>query len=196
MQNNPSSTSLQAPQILVDDIVSLDVTFFDFNGIEKSGIIEVHKSIEQDIRDVFNLIYKLQFPIHSAQPVSRFNFDDDISMQANNTSAYNFRTVALDPTRVSNHGYGLAIDINPVQNPYIKEEVILPPTSIYNVHTPGTLNKEHPIVVFMKDRGFIWGGDWDKPYLDYQHFHKEPSVELLAKYSYEIKNILHVENRP
>lgn len=196
MTRSSSSIPLMAPQILLDDIVSLDVTFFDFNGIEKSGIIEVHKSIEQDIRDVFDLIYKLQFPIHSVQPVSGFNFDDDISMQANNTSAYNFRTVALDSSRISNHGYGLAIDINPVQNPYIKEEVILPPTSIYNVHTPGTLNKKHPIVVFMKNRGYIWGGDWDKPYLDYQHFHKEPSVELLAKYSYEIKNILHVENRP
>lgn len=177
-----SSIPLTPPQILLDDIISLPVLFFDFKGIEQKGIIEVHKTIVHDIRDLFTLIHELNFPITSVKPISEFNYDDDISMAANNTSAFNFRTVALEPTRISNHGYGLAIDLNPVQNPYIKNDIVLPPNAMYASDATGTISVDHPITQFMKERGYVWGGNWGKSYLDYQHFHKEPNSNFLKKY--------------
>ncbi|MCI5051470.1 MAG: M15 family metallopeptidase [Candidatus Pacebacteria bacterium] len=193
MQNNPSSIPLQPPQILLDDIVSVQVKFFDFNEEEKVGEIEIHKTIQKDIQELFDLIYELKFPLQSVLPVSEFNYEDDASMNANNTSAFNFRTVALDPSRISNHGYGLAVDINPVQNPYIKGDRVLPESAVYDEAEQGTLSIDHPITQFMKKRGYIWGGDWDKSYLDYQHFHKEPDLKFLSEYESEIAEVL--ENR-
>ncbi|MAQ77016.1 peptidase M15 [Candidatus Campbellbacteria bacterium] len=190
MQNNPSSISLTPPKILLDDIVSLDVKFFDFNKKEQTGIIEVHKSIEQDIRGLFDLIHTIKFPLESVQLMSDFHFDDDASMAMNNTSAFNFRTVTLKPHLVSNHGYGVAIDINPMQNPYIKKENIFPPDAAYDTHQSGTLVADDEIVKFMKSRGYTWGGDWEKPYLDYMHFHKELPEEYLEKYQAEISKVL------
>ena len=188
--NKPSSYRLSPPQVLIDDIVDLELSFIDFQGTEKSGTIQVNQYIADDVVDVFKLMIEIGFPIHMMQPVSEFDFSDDKSMIANNSSGFNFRTVALDPSRISNHSYGLAIDINPVHNPYIKGEVTLPPTANYDIDTPGTLHADHPVVVFMKEQGFVWGGDWDKPYRDYQHFHKELPAELEEKYREEIQNVL------
>ncbi len=185
-----SSQSLLAPQILLDDIISLNVDFFDFFGEKQSGVIEVHNSIQNDIQELFRLIFKLQFPIHSVKPISEYNFSDDDSMNANNTSAFNFRTVAMDPTRISHHGYGVAIDINPMQNPYIKGNTVLPSRGVYNVNQLGTLYDNHPIVIFMKERGFVWGGDWEKPYVDYQHFEKSLPEDIKEKYQKVINTVL------
>lgn len=184
-----SSTPLQAPQILLNDIVPLKVRFFDFEKKEKRGVIEIHTRIQKDIQELFQLIYKLKFPLCSVKLISDFNFSDDLSMRANNTSAFNFRTVSMDSSRISNHGYGVALDINPVQNPYIKNDVVLPRQGIYNLEKPGTLHPNHPIVLFMKQRGFIWGGDWNKPYVDYQHFEKPLPNELQERYLIDFKKI-------
>jgi len=181
MKNN-SSIAMKPPQSLLDDIIIINVQFFDFKGKEQEGIIEVHAYIKNDIHKLFQLIHRLKFPLSCVRPIAEFDGSDDDSMRANNTSAFNFRTVALDPERISNHGYGLAIDINPVQNPYIKDTIILPPHAEYIESEPGTMTKYHPITIFMKQRGFVWGGDWNKPYLDYQHFHKDPSTDFLEKY--------------
>ena len=72
------------------------------------------------------------------------------------------------------HAYGYAIDINPVQNPYIKGKAVFPPGAVYNTHKPGTLTYYSPIVKAFIRLGWTWGGNWNS-LKDYQHFEKEPA---------------------
>lgn len=194
-QSIPSSRALICPEILRGDIRSLGVSFINFSGTLETGTIEVHVSIQQDILDAFEFMEDQAFPIHSIKPMHEFQNDDDRSMSENNTSVFCFRTVALQSDKLSLHGYGLAIDINPVQNPYINQGRVLPPNGNYDTSKPGTLYANHPVVKFFKERGFIWGGDWDKPYRDYQHFHKELSQEWMDKYHDAVHQALKVGSK-
>ncbi|MCA9351435.1 M15 family metallopeptidase [Patescibacteria group bacterium] len=190
MNHEPSSHALTPPQILLDDIVALDVSFIDFDGREGTGVIEVHKSIADDVRDVFALMHQMKFPLQSVRPMSEFDYDDDASMAANNTSAFNFRTVTLDPTRLSLHSYGLAIDINPKTNPYINGDRVLSEGATYDPAAEGALYLGHPVVEFFTSRGFVWGDAWDKPYRDIQHFHKPWNDSFEERYRYEVEKTL------
>ena len=91
-------------------------------------------------------------------------------MLSNNTSAFNYRMVT-GGNYLSKHAYGFAIDINPVQNPYIKGDIVLPPDAVYDTSEPGTLANYSPIVKTFIRLGWTWGGNW-KSLKDYQHFEK------------------------
>jgi hypothetical protein len=92
-------------------------------------------------------------------------------MEANNTSAFNFRFKTGSRTELSKHAGGRAIDINPVQNPYIKGELVLPKSSEYDPEAEGTLCEDHPVVRTFLKLGWEWGGNWTSR-KDYQHFEK------------------------
>lgn len=122
------------------------------------------------------------FPIHAALPMERFGGDDEASMAANNTSGFNARAIAGD-ARWSMHAYGVAIDLNPVENPYIRFEdggraQVLPPQSArYAVNRLETRVGKDPrpglaesvVLDFARSGYYRWGGDWNDP-IDYQHF--------------------------
>ena len=91
-------------------------------------------------------------------------------MEANNTSAFNYRPVT-GGTRLSNHAYGRAIDINTFLNPYIKGDIVLPHGARYDPNIEGTFTSENPIVKTFIQLGWQWGGDWTD-LKDYQHFEK------------------------
>ncbi len=91
-------------------------------------------------------------------------------MLLNNTSAFNYRCAA-GSKKLSMHAYGFAIDINPVQNPYIKGKVVLPPGAVYDIRKSGTLAYNSPVVKTFIRLGWTWGGNW-KSLKDYQHFEK------------------------
>lgn len=148
------------------------VMYYAFDGMIHQGQIVIHEELVEDIRFVFEVILAEKFPITSAIPIadSKFQWDDELSMQANNSSGFNYRTIALID-RLSNHAYGRAVDINPRLNPYIRENFIHPENAIYDVTQPGTITKDGVIVACFKERGWVWGGDWvDRK--DYQHFEK------------------------
>ena len=91
-------------------------------------------------------------------------------MKDNNTSAFNYRFIS--GTRViSKHASGLAIDINPLLNPYVKNGINTPEGSTYDTTKAGTLTVNSPLVKEFKKKGWKWGGDW-KNLKDYQHFEK------------------------
>jgi peptidoglycan L-alanyl-D-glutamate endopeptidase CwlK len=125
---------------------------------------------------VFALALQEHFPIYSVIPVSDKRFrkdgrwDDELSMEANNTSAFNYREIT-GGGRLSNHAYGRAIDINTFQNPYIKNGIVLPHGAKYDPSVAGTLTADHPIVRAFLQLGWVWGGNWTSP-KDYQHFEK------------------------
>jgi peptidoglycan L-alanyl-D-glutamate endopeptidase CwlK len=140
------------------------------------GQLVIDSELQSDIQMVFKLALKEHFPIYSVIPMSDHRFrndglwDDELSMKVNNTSAFNWR-VRTGGSHLSSHAYGRAVDINPVQNPYIKGNIILPPSARYTPTAAGTLTADHMIVRAFKQMGWKWGGDWVRP-KDYQHFEK------------------------
>ena len=151
----------------------IDIEHIDFEGNEKTGYLVMDKQLEADLRNVFSLALEIEFPIHSIIPISdeRFNWDDDTSLIANNTSGFNYRPIVGKPGVLSNHARGQAIDINPVQNPYIKGDIVLPPEGVHDPEKPGTLFAGHRMVDRFRELGWNWGGEWTSP-VDYQHFEK------------------------
>ena len=126
----------QCPKDIRERQKLVTVLYWGFDKKVHRGQIVIDKNLEKDIVEVFEVALKHKFPIHSVIPVAHPAFrkdhvwSDDLSMAANNTSAFNYRLVTGKKT-LSNHAYGRAIDINPLQNPYIKGDVVLPPGAKY-----------------------------------------------------------------
>lgn len=152
------------------------VKYLSFDGKIHQGQIVIDKDLAGDIKSIFKLALKEKFPIHSVIPISHPQFrkdgrwNDDLSMAANNTSGFNYREKTGGGS-LSNHAYGWAIDINTVQNPYLKGNLVLPPNGKYDPQSPGTLTAESPIVKKFLELGWTWGGSWES-LKDYQHFEK------------------------
>jgi hypothetical protein len=140
------------------------------------GQLVMDRDLVEDIKRVFAVALKHHFPIYSVIPISDKRFrkdgrwDDELSMEANNTSAFNYREIT-GGGRLSNHAYGRAIDINTFLNPYIKGDIILPHGAKYDPSVEGTFTSENPIVRTFIQLGWQWGGNWAVP-KDYQHFEK------------------------
>ena len=120
---------------------------------------------------IFRRLYEIGYPIASMRLVDDFGGDDDASMSANNTSAFNCRPVT-GGGGFSEHSYGTAIDVNPVQNPYLAGSTVLPAEGRQYVDrpdSPGVIHAGDEVVQAFADHGFRWGGTWSGP-IDYQHF--------------------------
>jgi len=157
----------------------VEVSYYSFDGRIHKGQVVIDERLAGDIKEVFRAALEEKFPISSAIPISHDRFysggkwnEDDQSMMMNNTSAFNYR-LATGGTSLSKHAYGFAIDINPVQNPYIKGDVVLPPGAVYDTSKAGTLARGSGIVQAFLRLGWTWGGDW-KSLKDYMHFEKDP----------------------
>ena len=162
---------------LIDkDIVKIEVSFINFEGTEDKGILEVHKDVKDEVIKIFNEIKEIGFPIFKMETVDKYDFDDEKSVVANNSSAYNFRFVS-GTTKLSDHAIGLAIDINPKQNPWIHPSALnkFP----YVPGEKGTIEKGDDIVSIFEKYGWSWGGNWRNP--DYQHFFKGGDVNKRIK---------------
>ena len=159
------------PAYVKNDLSLINVQYYGFDGLLHEGQLVVKSEISDDVKEIFKYIKKIRFPIEKVIPISKFNWSDDESMRENNTSAFNYRFVS--GTKVlSMHAEGLAIDINPRQNPYIKNGTCSPQGSVYDITKKGTIRSDSKIVEEFKERGWEWGGDW-KSLKDYQHFQKD-----------------------
>ena len=154
----------------------ITVKYYSFDRKVHQGQLVIDKELVRDIETVFKYIIKEHFPVNSVIPISDKRFrkngrwDDDLSMIADNSSSFNYRPVT-GGTRLSNHAYGRAVDINTFQNPYVKGSIILPPGSKYDPTVEGTFAPASPIVKLFLQLGWAWGGNWTSP-RDYQHFEK------------------------
>ncbi len=148
----------------------LTLGHLDFSGQVRNGQLMVHRDLAVEVCEIFQAILDAGFPIHSLVPAVQFNWSDDLSMAANNSSGFNYRR-AVGKSKLSYHSWGRAIDINPVQNPYIRGEVVLPPGAIRDVAQVGTLLEDGPVVAAFERKGWVWGGRWTT-LLDWHHFEK------------------------
>lgn len=161
------------------DLRYLTIKYVDFDGDTQVGELLVNVQIAEDVLAVFKELYDIGYQIEKVRLIDDYNGDDDASMADNNTSAFNFRKI--DGTdEISDHSYGMAIDINPLYNPYVRtgygERDVLPVNG--SIYADRTLDFEHKIVkgdecynAFIS-HGFKWGGEWTGN-IDYQHFYRE-----------------------
>lgn len=158
-----------------NDLSLLLVPFWDFDGQSVLGKIIVHRDVGREVADIFDELYRIKFHIARMELIEAFGGDDNASMAANNTSGFNCRVKTGGKT-LSKHSSGRAIDINPVQNPFVKDNTILPPAGRQfdtqaerNASITGLISKDGPVVNAFKKHGWKWGGDWSG-LKDFQHF--------------------------
>lgn len=155
----------------LSDLRYLTLTYRGFDGTDHTGELVVAASVTDAVVATFRQLYADGYPIASMRLVDDFGGDDDASMAANNTSAFNCRPVT-GGGGFSEHSYGTAIDVNPVQNPYVSGSSVLPPAGqayADRPQSPGVIHDGDAVVTAFATHGFTWGGDWHSP-IDYQHF--------------------------
>lgn len=156
------------------------VLHYGFDGEVHIGELIVNQSIAQEIRDIFLELFDAKYPIEKMVLIDTYGGDDRASMEDNNTAAFNFRMVEGTKT-LSKHALGLAVDINPLYNPYIPEREGVPEVLPENAAPYTDREAECEYYIRQGDlcyeafvsRGFAWGGDWTQG-KDYQHFSKTP----------------------
>jgi D-alanyl-D-alanine carboxypeptidase len=156
------------------DLRLLVMSYRTFDGQNAQGRMVVRKNWARLVVSVFHTLYDQDFPIARMRLVDDYQGSDDRSMEANNTSAFNCRPVTGKPGVWSQHAYGGAIDIDPVQNPYILSDgTVLPPSGADYVDrsktAPGMIHAGDSTVRAFASIGWHWGGAWTAT-KDYQHF--------------------------
>ncbi len=174
---NGVSWKPEAP-VKLEDLRHVKVTYWGFDDKTHIGELVVHKQVAHEVMEIFKELYDAHYPIEKIRLIDEYNADDDLSMDDNNTSSFCFRVVA-GSNKLSKHSYGLAIDINPVQNPYVKGNIVSPEKGDEfldrtNIRK-GMILKDDVCYKAFINRGWIWGGEW-KTLKDYQHFQKDIDV--------------------
>ena len=163
--------------IPLDDLRYLHVLHKDLSGKTLEGELICNIKIAEPLTDIFKKLFEENYPIEKIRLIDEYDADDELSMRDNNSSCFNFRYVSFT-NRISLHGYGLAVDINPLYNPYIKtvdgKKIIAPDNSAdfedRTKNFPYKITEDDFCCKLFAAHGFIWGGNcWDDE-KDYQHF--------------------------
>ncbi|MBX3313594.1 MAG: M15 family metallopeptidase [Actinobacteria bacterium] len=153
------------------DLRAVTVAYWGYDGARRTGTLIVHRKVAADVRQAFGRLYAARFQIERITPVTTYGASDDRSMAANNTSAFNCRRVT-GGTSYSEHSYGWAIDLNPVQNPYVRGGTVLPPSGVIwadrSLRVPGMIHAGGAVDDAFAEIGWYWGGRWSSV-KDYQH---------------------------
>lgn len=166
----PSSWREGCP-VPLEELRHVTVSHVTFEGAVSTGELVVHADVADEVVKVFAALYAAQYPVRSLRLVDDFGGDDAASMAADNTSAFNCRAIT-GGTAWSEHAYGRAIDLNPVENPYVVDDHVAPSAGrafVDRPDLPGVIHADDVVVRAFAAAGWQWGGDWDRP-VDYQHF--------------------------
>jgi len=166
--------------VSLESLRYLRMTYKDFKGMEKTGELIVHKDVSGEVTEIFEALYKADYPIHQMRLVSDYKGSDWQSIEADNTSAFNCRK-ATGSKKFSKHSYGKAIDINPIENPYVfrsgksshkaSKPYLKRKRTSKSASQRAMLLPDDKVVQIFKKHGWKWGGDWSSV-KDYQHFSK------------------------
>ena len=159
-----------------DDLRYLRLLHKDLQGNTLTGEMVCNAYIAADLIDIFQKLYAADYPIEKIRLVDEYAADDEQSMEDNNSSCFNFRFIS-HTRQISKHGLGLAVDINPLYNPYIKQvdgKRILEPTTSEKYldrqgYFPYKIDRDSLCYKLFIAHGFQWGGEWENA-KDYQHF--------------------------
>jgi len=156
------------------DLRLLTVSHWGFDGQPHRGRLVVNRDASAAMLRTMRSLYRLRFPIRQMRLVDAYGADDHRSMAADNTSAFNCRFIAGSGGVWSEHAYGRAIDVNPLENPYVTESgYVSPPAGApyadRSRQRRGMIQRGGPVVDAFAAAGWEWGGSWPWP-RDYQHF--------------------------
>jgi hypothetical protein len=155
-----------------EELRLLTLTHWGFDGEVHRGELVIHEDQAAAVKRVFRALFKKRFPIKRMKLVDVYGGDDDRSMAANNTSGFNCRTVE-GSSSWSEHAYGRAIDVNPIQNPAVRDGRVSPPAGARYLDRSrgarGLIQSEDAVVRAFAAVGWGWGGYWTS-LKDYQHF--------------------------
>ena len=148
----------------------------NLEGAILSGEMICNRAIAEALIDIFSRLFDAAYPIERMILIDDYDADDELSMRDNNSSCFNFRFVS-HTNRISKHGYGLAVDINPLYNPYVTfvdgKKNIEPATAVAfedrDNDFPYKIVKGDLCCRLFEEHGFGWGGDW-VDCKDWQHF--------------------------
>ncbi len=159
-----------------DDLRYVRLKYKDFSGKEHNdGEMIVNKEVAEEVLKIFYELYINNYAIEKIKLVEEYNALDELSMQDNNTSAFNYRKVESGD-KLSWHCFGLAIDLNPLYNPYILGNELYPSTATEYVDRKrefaGKIDHNDLAFITFKKYGWKWGGDFINS-KDYQHFYKD-----------------------
>lgn len=166
-------------EISYDDLNYVHVMHYNFDGEVTEGELICNKAIAKDLTEIFYELYKAEYQIDKIRLIDEYSGDDNLSMEDNNTSCFNYRVVE-GSEKLSKHAYGLAIDINPFYNPYVRYNddqslhIVPEGSEIYadrSVSFPYKIDADDLCYKLFREHGFTWGGDWNS-LKDYQHFQK------------------------
>ncbi len=162
------------PDIRLSDLRYLRLSYVDFDGKDQVGELVCNQAVADDLLEIFKALYEARYPIRSIRLIDDFNGDDDASMAADNTSCFNYRR-KTGMRQLSKHALGLAVDINPFENPYVRPNRVRPADARrYADRTqdfPHKIDKNDLCYRLFREHGFSWGGSW-RSVQDYQHFEK------------------------
>ncbi|MBN2768555.1 MAG: M15 family metallopeptidase [Campylobacterales bacterium] len=164
----------------IDELRVVKIKYLGFDSKDHMGELVVHESVAQEVAQIFQELYTVNYPINKMEPIRVYGGSDWRSIEADNSSAFNCRN-ATGSRHFSKHAYGLAIDLNPIENPYVfangksSHKASVPYLDRSTIATTpqgrAVLKNESKAVAIFKKYGWKWGGDFAKE-KDYQHFYK------------------------
>ena len=158
--------------VSLNDLRYITVSFWGFDAKPHTGELVINRGYAQDIVSVFRKLYAARFPIEEMRLVTTADLDAHPTGDGNDTSAFVCRA-AVGQTRWSEHAYGRAIDVNPFQNPYVKDDLVLPELASAYVDRSdkraGMIFRGDVVTNAFAAIGWGWGGNWQHS-KDYQHF--------------------------
>lgn len=173
------SNKEEAPAVTWEELRYVHIWHYDFDGNPAEGELICNEYIAQDLVEIFYELYRNEYRLERVLLIDEYDGDDIASMEDNNTSCFNYRVVA-GSSSLSNHAYGLAVDVNPLYNPYVtygKDGTMnVSPGSgesyaDRSLSFPYKIDEEDLCYKLFIRHGFTWGGSWNHS-KDYQHFQK------------------------
>lgn len=167
------------PEITVDELRYVHILHYDFEGRSTEGELICNEYIAADLTEIFHELFCNEYRLEKVLLIDGYDGDDIASMADNNTSCFNYRQIE-DSASLSRHAYGLAVDVNPLYNPYITyktdgTEQISPeeaaPYADRSLSFPYKIDENDLCYKLFIRHGFTWGGNWNHS-KDYQHFQK------------------------
>jgi len=166
-----SSWSDECP-VALDDLTYLTMSHYGFDGRFHTGEMIVNSAVAEDVVEVFRKLHEARFPIEQMRVIAAEEIDAHPTGDFNDTTSFVCRP-AVGSGSWSQHAYGLAIDINPFQNPYLKGDLVLPElASVYldrDDVRPGMIFEGDVVTRAFDDIGWGWGGRWNS-LDDWMHF--------------------------
>lgn len=166
-----SSWSPDCP-VTVDELAYLTMTHWGFDGAVHTGEMIVNAAVADDIVRVFGRLFDARFPIEQMRVIDAFEIDLPPTGDGNDTTSFVCRP-AVGSGSWSQHAFGLAVDINPFHNPYLKGDLVLPELASYYIDRdrdePGMVHRGDAVVRAFAEIGWQWGGDWTT-LKDWMHF--------------------------